>query len=159
MITDRTQADVDEALLIRGKVQNGETLTTDEQTKYFNGMRGAYNISDLNRVESKVGEIRETLLMYGYPAFGILTKINWANTDLLKYSDINRYLLNIRKLREAYFTYPQTPATPFTSDWINYITANDIEQILVDIEEILDGMISSFYFTTEIYSGDQMGVI
>lgn len=66
MIFDRTQADTDRAAYLIGKIQRGETLTEAEQAEYNAGLRGCYNITDLNRVEAKVRELAETLRSYGY---------------------------------------------------------------------------------------------
>lgn len=66
LIFDRTQADADRAAYLIGKIQRGETLTEAEQAEYFAGLKGCYNITDLNRVEAKVRELAETLRSYGY---------------------------------------------------------------------------------------------
>ena len=66
LIFDRTQADVDRAAYLIGKIQRRETLTEAEQAEYFAGLRGCYNITDLNRVEAKVRELAEVLRSYGY---------------------------------------------------------------------------------------------
>lgn len=66
LIFDRTQADTDRAAYLIGKIQRRETLTESEQAEYNAGLRGCYNITDLNRVEAKVRELAETLRSYGY---------------------------------------------------------------------------------------------
>ena len=66
LIFDRTEADADRAAYLIGKIQRGESLTESEQAEYNAGLRGCYNITDLNRVEAKVRELAETLRSYGY---------------------------------------------------------------------------------------------
>lgn len=66
LIFDRTQADTDRAAYLIGKIQRRETLTEAEQAEYFAGLKGCYNITDMNRVEAKVRELAETLRSYGY---------------------------------------------------------------------------------------------
>ena len=66
LIFDRTQADTDRAAYLIGKIHRGETLTESEQAEYNAGLRGCYNITDLNRVEAKVRELAEALRSYGY---------------------------------------------------------------------------------------------
>ena len=66
LIFDRTQADADRAAYLIGKIQRREMLTEAEQAEYNAGLRGCYNITDLNRVEAKVRELAETLRSYGY---------------------------------------------------------------------------------------------
>lgn len=66
LIFDRTQADTDRAAYLIGKIQRREMLTEAEQAEYNAGLRGCYNITDLNRVEAKVRELAEVLRSYGY---------------------------------------------------------------------------------------------
>ena len=66
LIFDRTQADADRAAYLIGKIQRRKMLTEAEQAEYNAGLRGCYNITDLNRVEVKVRELAETLRSYGY---------------------------------------------------------------------------------------------
>ena len=66
LIFDRTQADADRAAYLIGKIQRREMLTEAEQAEYNAGLKGCYNIADLNRVEAKVRELAEALRSYGY---------------------------------------------------------------------------------------------
>lgn len=161
MITDRTQADVNEALRIRGKMQRGESLTPAEQSQYTNGLRGAYGPSDLNRVQDKVIELRSRLIANGVPVPPLQPprESYWGVNKTFYAPDILTYLENVAILSGAYYVLPGTPQTPNMDDWIDYICANNIEKILVDIEVLLDGMISMFFYAAEISSGDLIGVI
>lgn len=66
LIYDRTAADVERALALAKKAEAG-TLTDTEKTEWLAGMKGCYNASDLNRVESAVKLLAATLTSAGYP--------------------------------------------------------------------------------------------
>ena len=86
LIFDRTQADTDRAAYLIGKIHRGETLTESEQAEYNAGLRGCYNITDLNRVEAKVRELAETLRSYGYSVDykdRAYPSISYVDTDYL----------------------------------------------------------------------------
>ena len=86
LIFDRTQADTDRAAYLIGKIQRREMLTEAEQAEYNAGLRGCYNITDLNRVEAKVRELAETLRSYGYSVDykdRTYPSISYVDTDYL----------------------------------------------------------------------------
>lgn len=126
LITNRTQADVDRVKELAAK--GWANMTTSEQAEWLAGMRGAYNYTDLNRVELAVQTLAEIL------GVTVTVKTNWQATDVPKQADMNRYLDNIRKLRAMNTILSTTPVAPVNMAGLTYRTANDIEQILVDIE-------------------------
>ncbi|MBR5873098.1 MAG: hypothetical protein IKY90_00005 [Oscillospiraceae bacterium] len=125
-ITDRTQADVDRVQLLSAK--GFANMTAEERAEWLAGMRGAYNSTDLNRVESAVQYLAEILNV------SVTTKTNWAVTDIPSTADMERYLENIRKLRAKNKILATTPETPSSMTRLTYSTANNIEKILADIE-------------------------
>lgn len=125
MITDRTQEDVTYA-------QTHKDSQVD--------LKGAYNNSDLNRVESKVKELDELLKKYNYITSIATVKLDWSKTDFFTPSDRIRYLDNIKRIRQVYVAKNTTPQLPTTMSKLTYSQANDIEQILVDIEDLIYGM-------------------
>lgn len=137
MITDRTQADVESV-----------NLNSTSPSK------GAYNYTDLNRVEAKVKELNDLLVTYSYMS-SLTTKLNWAYTDLFKQSDATRYLNNVKAIRNALARYSTTPQVPSTMANLTYQGANDIEQILVDIETLLISMENWFVYSGVSNSGQR----
>lgn len=135
MITDRTQSDV-------------TNLNIDSST----ASKGAYNYTDLNRVESKVKELNDLLVSYNYMS-ALTTKLNWAITDKFNVNDSTRYLNNIKAIRNALATYTTTPQVPSTMAYLTYQKANDIEKILVDIEVLLISMENWFVYSGVANSG------
>ena len=84
--------------------------------------RGAYNYSDLNRVERAVMEISELA------GLNLTTKTDWAMWDIPTKSDMTRYLNNIMTIR-AYCG--STEALPTSMDNLTFTYANNIEKILL----------------------------
>lgn len=138
MVTDRTQADVDYAKSHIGGTTN---------------LKGAYNHIDLNRVESKVAELEALLSSYNYFDQTLIVKLDWTYTDKFKPTDAQRYLSNIKKIRDAFYVLPTTPALPSTMQNLDYQKANDIEQILVDIESLINNMRNWFVYSGVSNSG------
>lgn len=143
LITNRTQDDVDRLVLLTGKIRAGEQ-TEDEMAEYLAGMRGAYNYTDLNRVEQAVAHIADKL------GITLNVKTDWTAQDVMTTSEAARYLDNIAILR-SYGHTGKTPAAPVTMQGLTYRVANDIEQILLDAETVFD----SLTFCGDIFCGEE----
>ena len=89
--------------------------------------KGAYNYSDLNRVELAVAEVSEEL------GLNLVTKTDWTAWDIPKRADMKRFLGNIEKIRTMGIPLATTPKTPVGMSKLTYGGANDIEKILLDI--------------------------
>lgn len=83
--------------------------------------KGAYNYSDLNRVERAVAEISTAV------GLNLTTRTTWTMWDLPKSSDMARYLSNIESIR-AYFSIDIQAPTSMSN--LTYVGANNIELIL-----------------------------
>lgn len=112
LITDRTAAD----------------LANDTDKAYI-----AY--TDLNRVEEACALLAERL------GVTIQTKV-WKMEDFRTDTQMARLLANIKALRAAYYTKASTPASPAKITYSSIYQANDIEQILRDLGDMYDSMIS-----------------
>lgn len=106
-----------------------------------NATKGAYNYSDLNRVERSVREIAEKL------GLTLITKTDWTMWDVPRVSDMERYINNIRLIRNA---LGSNIALPETGDRFTYSDANNIELILLNASKI----VSSDVRCGEIFCGD-----
>ena len=93
--------------------------------------KGAYNYSDLNRVERAVAEISDIL------GLGLLTKTDWGMWDIPKASDMERYLGNVAVLREQIADDTSVPTLPTSMNHLTYTDANNIELILDTVYEHL----------------------
>lgn len=85
--------------------------------------KGAYNYSDLNRVERAVEEISERM------GLGLTTKTYWTMWDIPTASDMTRYISNIKAIAQA---IGSTIVPPDSMNKLTYEAANDIEKILLE---------------------------
>ena len=151
LITDRTQADVDRYAELRLKYLSG--MTADEKAEWETQLKGAYNYTDMNRVESAVEYVANRLTEAGYVVIPVIKK-NWSKTDKPTLEDFNRYMKNISDIRSALTTYETTPDAPTTRKKLSFQVANDIEQILTDVDDLISKMISAYFCLGDLYSGE-----
>ena len=152
LITDRTQADVDRYLYLKGK--NFYDMTTEEQLEWMSDMKGAYNFTDLNRVDGAVDYVVERLREVGCYIDGVKTYKLWSREYLPKKKDLEQYLSNIRIVRNALSVLPTTPQVPDDMQMLTYEEANNIERILYEIDWLITNIALSWFFSAEIYSGE-----
>lgn len=139
MIIDRTAQDVENARTLRdSKVKAFEILTQEEIDTLE---RGAITKNTINRIENKQAELKELLNEAGYWGTPIINKI-WTGNDWLYREERQRILDNLNVLKQAYFTYTDTPATPDTR--LDYINLNAVEKILDDLERMINDMKSQY---------------
>jgi hypothetical protein len=151
LITDRTQMDVDRVNML---VKKGwANMTAEERSEWESGLKGAYNISDLNRVQSAVRYLSDRLAAVGYPLKLSEVK-NWTAQDVPTRSDLENYLADVRAVRGVFTLLKTTPPAPETMIGLNYIRANNIEQILLDVDMLLSNMIASFVYSGDIFGGE-----
>lgn len=91
--------------------------------------KGAYNFSDLNRVERAAAEIAEIL------GVEIETKTNWSAWDIPTKSDIVRYIDNVRLIQNL---CGEATALPETLEKMTYVTANEIEAALLRCRSVAE---------------------
>ena len=95
--------------------------------------KGAYNYSDLNRVERAVEEIAELA------GLSLVTKTNWTMWDIPTDAEMTRYLNNIRTLRGLVADVSAVPQVPTTMNKLTYTTANNIEKIILAAAQVVGG--------------------
>ena len=130
LITDRTRADVENE--------------TD---------KGFYNASDLNRVGAAVEYIADRFTALGY-ACPVTVKKDWLTTDAPTASQMETYRQNIVTLRSQIAVMQSTPEAPASMAGLNYVKANDIEQILLDLDALITNITKSWCFAGEVYAGE-----
>ena len=130
LVTDRTRADV--------------ANQTD---------KGFYNASDLNRVGAAVEYIAGRVTALGY-ACPVTVKKDWLTSDAPTASQLETYRQNIVTLRGQIAVMQSTPEAPASMAGLNYVKANNIEQILLDLDALIDKLIKSWYFAGELYAGE-----
>lgn len=106
--------------------------------------KGAYNYSDLNRVERAVAKISATAGLF------LNTKTDWRMWDIPTESDMERYLYNINQIRSICFDVDTLPTLPSTMSGLTYTVANDIEKILLSGYATVNG----WYRSGELFWGE-----
>ena len=152
MITDRTMQDVARWKQLHDK--GWLRMSPAERSEWLGEMKGRYSYTDMNRVESAVESLVARFIQDGYLTSPLTTKTDWNRWSVPTRSDMIRYLGNIETLRSLVPVYPTTPAVPKITQRLDYKLANDIEQILVDLDEILTKIPQSWYYAGEIYTGE-----
>lgn len=109
-----------------------------------NTTKGAYNYSDLNRVERAVAELSE---LYG---LNLETKTDWGMWDVPTAADAIRFITNIKRVRKAAWNRSGIAAAPDSMGGMNFSDANNIERILLAAHEHTDRV----YRTGELFSGE-----
>lgn len=149
MIFDRTQNDVDTAILLRDtKVKKFETLT-ESDINYLE--RGTITINTLNRIEAKQEELKNLFNDIGYWNTPITNK-TWSENDIFNVDDFQRILDNTNVLRNAFFVYKDTPNTPPISYYWDDINA--LEKILNDLDVMINDVKSNYRECGTFESGE-----
>lgn len=122
-VTDRTQADVDRLAYLRAK--GWKNLSSSEQYEWHNAAaKGAYNHTDLNRVEQGVADLAKDRNL------NLSTKTDWTYLDVPTRSQMERYLSNIIAIQQAYPSATRYPVLPDSLDNLTFMVANNIERTL-----------------------------
>lgn len=152
LITDRTISDVEQ---IKSLNESGFASWTDEEKEqYLADLKGAYNVSDLNRVEAAVAYVMERFIAIGYDARILDIKNTWIRTEFMTLSDTVRYLDNIRYLASQFVMPEGTPDVPTDMNGFTYSEANDIERILEIVDEYITKIMQGYLYSGELYGGE-----
>ena len=156
LITDRTQGDEErvEELAAKGY----DAMTAEEKAEWDGEMKGAYDASDLNRVESAVAYLAELLVSlpielkeyaaskgvafdaffdvpYDAATYALTTKTDWDELDSPTPIQMVRYIKNVKALRSA-LDYA-TSDLPVSMDNLTIDGANAIEKALKGLDEAI----------------------
>lgn len=118
LIYDRTEQDV-------------EYAKTHQSSEDF--LKGAYNYTDLNRIESWCEYLKTELNEAGYTT-NITTKTDWNMTNFPMQSQLERIRSNISTLKNAFYSYTNVPTN---LNNMTYKKANDIEKILEEMHNMM----------------------
>lgn len=129
LITDRTQAHVNRLKSLAKK--GWDNMTASERSEWLGEVgdtwKGAYNCSDLNRVEAAVQELSDMFQLE------LTTKTDWNVWDVPDSLDMSRYLGNVQTLRGYYQGTADVPTAPTSMHGFSYVEANNIEKILTAV--------------------------
>ncbi len=128
-------------------------MTEAERIEWAGGMKGAYNHTDMNRVESAVADLAARFAERG-TILSLTTNTNWAGTGRPTKSDMRRYFGNVEALRQATGVTLNAPPTPTVDTLFDYQKANDLEEIILAVARWLDSVEESWYYSGELKSGE-----
>ena len=151
-ITDRTAEDVARWRTLRDK--GWDAMTSLERAEWLLSTKGRYTHADMNRVESAVQELAARLRELGYIPPSLSVKTNWTVSDIPTKTDFDRYFGNVEALSALISLPPFTPLPPSTETRLDYQRANDLEQILSDIDTVTTNLQKSWYFSGDILAGE-----
>lgn len=184
LVTDRSLSDVE---IAKSLIKKGLQGMTDEEKDYFlAGLKGAYNYTDINRVESAIRYLADRLVAipdelrsladeldvswmdvfempYNQEDYeDILTKQDWSVEDIFESADRERYIENIHLIVQA--LNKNYIGLPSTLEKMTYKEANEIEKSLDDFynelkreEDYRRNLISSIGIQWVYYSGEIYG--
>ena len=151
LITDRTAADVARWKTLHDK--GWEAMTAEERSEWIAGMKGSYNHTDMNRVESAVRELEARLRKMGN-TLSLTTKTDWTNTSWPTKADLSRYFSNVAAIRAAVVVGTGVPKAPTTATPLDYAKANDLETILLTAERWIDRGEACQMYSGDLYLGE-----
>ena len=151
-ITNRTQGDVTRRQELARKGWAGMTET--ERSEWLAPSKGAYNYTDLNRVEEAVAKLTSYLEALDR-GDGLHPTRSWTASDVPTLTDMQRYIANVKAIRaalpELHHIMPEAPASMTN---LTYAGANAIEEILSIAMQYVESRIQSYPFSGEIYGGE-----
>lgn len=149
MIFDRTQNDVDTAIILRSeKVQKFQELTEDEIAILE---KGTLTINTLNRIETKQEELKNLFNDMGYWNTPTTNKV-WDYSQIFNVNEFQRIVDNTTILQNAFFVYKDTPGTPPVS--YHYNDINALEKILYDLDVMINDIKSHYRQCGTFESGE-----
>lgn len=152
LVTDRTQADVDK--VVKLQLKGWSNMTDQERQEWDAGLKGAYNASDLNRVQGAVTYLKNRLELAGYNVQNIIPGPIWYTSSIPKKPDMDQYLRNVVLLSKFLALPEYTPNLPISMDYLTYSGANAIERVIEIVDSMLTNSLDSVFYSNEIYSGE-----
>lgn len=140
MITDRTSADVQRVKELAAK--GYANMSNNEKLEWIDGLKGAYNAADLNRVGQACADLYTALTGAGYAVSGyVALKTDWTNSDRPTKAQLTTYLSTVSAIKAV---LPAVTDLPSTMKSLTYEGANNIEKLLVEVDDILNRIIAVY---------------
>lgn len=174
LIYDRTQEDVDRVFTLKHKIlsEGLDSLTPEEKEEYMNGMKGAYNYTDMNRVGQAVEYIANRMIalptdlaayrakkevaddpIYQVPydpsSVHVSPKTDWDIGNIPTQPLVEMYIEDLATLRKQLPLPENAPNLPTSLDGLTFQTANDIEYLLYLIDKTLTEIETDIYSKIE----------
>lgn len=115
--------------------------------------KGIYTASDLNRVGAAILYVRDRFHEQGYMP-DVNPRTDWTDAEWLTPATAAEYLGMVETLRSQFSVMYTTPETPPDLEGFTFEEANNIEQILEDLDYLLTMAQLSWFYSGEIYGGE-----
>lgn len=133
MIFNRTKSDVENALKIRDtKIKTFQNLTDDDIVFLE---RGFFTLNTIKRIQEKQENLKGLFAEMGYYNTPIIIKI-FDDTMFFSEADFQQLIDNVNVLKNAFFSFSDTPKTPPIS--YHYEDINALEKILYDLDVMIN---------------------
>lgn len=116
-------------------------------------LKGALNISDLNRIESNTVYLHDKLYALGYRC-DVISHDDWTVSDLFYLTDMDRIRQNIINLVGCYYDFNDSPTIVLGNYNLTVTDINDVEKVIFDINVILERMLQTFRYCGTFYAGE-----
>ena len=141
MVFDRTASDVARWRALQKK--GYEAMTDAEKAEWLSGkMKGAYNVSDLNRVGEAVRYIADRLTSYGYE-ISVNPKTDWVEGDIPTLDEMFTCVNDVAKVRHV-LEVANAPDLPKDGKRLSYAEANALEKALMLTDQTIDRVVQGF---------------
>ena len=142
LIYDRTQIDVDYAL----SLEHGGIYANED-------LKGAYNVSDRNRVGGALNYITLCLRNTGNYEIRPEIKDDWDVYDIAKPGE-HAKILTLLEYMKILLPYSETEEVPGSLDSLTYQKANAVENILFDLYGVLSRLLDSWFYCGEAFASE-----
>lgn len=131
---------------VEGTTASGIALITDRTEADVSSGRakGRYNALDLIRVGEAMLYVQSLLADFGY-SVPLKVKLDWQITDIPTYALMRRYIDDVQALRDVVPLLDTTPPVPESANDLDYTGANNIEQILSDIDYVVHHIFETMF--------------
>lgn len=137
LIYDRTAADRARLDQLLARAAQG-ALTDEEKKQLDKGLeRGAYNYTDLNRVNEALRYLADRLDRQGGHTVLLPALPKWTAADVPKPGQLQDYLDAVRAVRSALKLPADAPRVPADMAGLTIAEANAIEQVLAVVDAVL----------------------
>lgn len=154
LIRDRTSNDVARIKYLLSRLDAGTATEAERQEFLEPSLKGAYNYTDLNRVGAAVRYVADRLYTECGAVASVTAKRDWTESDVPTLDQMETYLADVSAIRGA-LTLPDTvPPVPADMDGLTYLEANNIEQIIWDVNEIIFRFSPGWLYAGEVISGE-----
>ena len=131
LVFDRSPADTAALEALYEKAKAGTLTASEKAVLAAPSHKGAYNYTDLNRVNSAMAYLVQALETRGYIVSGYQADSTvWSQKSIPTKAQLKQYLDNVKALRGAIAMPSNTPTVPKDMEALTPNEANAIEKIL-----------------------------